>query len=78
MLAVQVLALAVAWQGLPPMSCKDVVASEFIRLRGALHEVERSELNRIARLLGVRAEMTHTELSAKTVYPVSLREGANK
>ena len=67
-----------SWQGLPPRSCKDVVASEFIRLRGALQELERSELNRIARLLGVRAEMTHTELSAKTVYPVSLREGASK
>lgn len=62
-----------SWQGLPPMTCKDVVASEFIRLRGALHELERSELNRIARLLGVRAEMTHTELSAKTVYPLRLR-----
>ena len=56
-----------SWQGLEPRSTKDAVAREYIRLRGALQEFERPDLNRVAQLLGVRAEMTHTELCAKTV-----------
>ena len=56
-----------SWQGLEPRSTKDVVAGEYFRLRGALQEFERPDLNRVAQLLGVRAQMTHTELCAKTV-----------
>jgi len=54
-----------AWQGLAPESDVDDVACEFTRLCNALQNVNRQNLCGIATLLGLRVEMTPTELSAK-------------